>query len=730
MVGFVELPMKTMKTLLIDNYDSYTFNLFQFLAEVNGEEPAVVRNDAATWPELADGGWANIVISPGPGNPSRPGDFGICADALRLARVPVLGVCLGHQGLAVQAGGEVGRAPVPMHGRISRIWHDGSELFAGIPQGYRATRYHSLIARDPLPATLRRIAWSADGLIMAIRHLYKPQWGVQFHPESIATEHGIRLLENFRNLTRTAHYNPRGRWISIPRQAAPAAGPQRPCPDSAGPRAGNAPYRLHVQRIDSWVEPERAFGALFGHAQTAFWLDSSRVEPELARFSYLGAQDGPLSHVATYDVTRRQVKVRGKYGETCHAGTLFQFLSAALARAVGVQSVPFGLTGGYVGYLGYELKADCGASMAHRSPHPDATLIFADRYLVFDHEQRTIHLVALVDDAIPDASDAAAAAWCGRVRQALREAPALPEPDVSGFTDVIAVPDADRQTYKSSIKACLEELAAGESYEICLTSRVRGGPVTGPCFEAYRVLRRINPAPYAAYLRFGKFEVLSSSPERFLRIGGDRWIEAKPIKGTAPRHADPVADAREAGRLRTEEKSRAENLMIVDLLRNDLGVVSEIGTVHVPRLMSVETYETVHQLVSTVRGRLRPALTAVDCIRATFPGGSMTGAPKLRTMQIIDRLEPDARGIYSGVIGYLSLDGAADLSIVIRTIVSDEAGVTIGTGGAIVAQSDPDSEYDEILLKAFAPSRALAIARRNWRVACDRAGTAAGRIRG
>jgi para-aminobenzoate synthetase len=726
-----------MKTLLIDNYDSYTFNLFQFLAEVNGEEPAVVRNDATTWPELADGGWANIVISPGPGNPSRPRDFGICADALRLARVPVLGVCLGHQGLAMAAGGDVGRAPVPMHGRISRIWHDGSELFAGIPQGYWATRYHSLIAHDPLPATLRRIAWSADGLIMAMRHLHKPQWGVQFHPESIATEHGIRLLENFRNLTRAAHYNPhnpRGRWISIPRQAAPAASAHSQRPDPAGAAAaaisGRTPYRLHVQRIDSWVEPEQAFDALFGHAPTAFWLDSSRVEPGLARFSYLGAQDGPLSHVITYDVTRRQVKVRGKYGETCQAGTLFRFLSAALARTVGAQNVPFGLVGGYVGYFGYELKADCGASMAHRSSHPDATLIFADRYLVFDHEQRRIHLVALVDEEIPGADDAAAAAWCGRVRQILTEAPALPEPDVSGLTDVVAEPDADRETYKSSIKACLEELAAGESYEICLTSRVRGGPVAGSCFEIYRVLRRINPAPYAAYLRFGKFEVLSSSPERFLRIGKDRWIEAKPIKGTAPRHADPAADAREAARLRTDEKSRAENLMIVDLLRNDLGVVSEIGTVHVPRLMSVETYETVHQLVSTVRGRLRPALTAVDCLRATFPGGSMTGAPKLRTMQIIDRLEPDARGIYAGAIGYLSLDGAADLSIVIRTIVSDETGITLGTGGAIVAQSDPDGEYDEILLKAFAPCRALAIARRNSQIACNGAANVAGRIFG
>jgi para-aminobenzoate synthetase len=730
-----------MLTLLIDNYDSFTWNLFQLLAEENGVEPIVVRNDEASWEQLARLGCDNVVISPGPGRPERERDFGVCAEAIRRCEVPLLGVCLGHQGLGWVHGGAVEAAPQPLHGRVRTVEHAGTALFAGIPNRFEATRYHSLCLARPLPPELEEIAWSDDGVVMAVAHRSRPQWGVQFHPESIATEHGRRLLANFRDLT--AAQQSRGSLSTPQVHKEPRVGGQ-----------GSGRLILCTQRLDAAPGAEAVFAALFTDSRSAFWLDSARPGAG-ARFSFIGDASGPLGATVTYDVGAKEVRVeRGGEVETL-GESIFDYLERETARLPPAPDLPFEFACGFAGYLGYELKAECGANAAHASPHPDAALVFADRMLAFDHQEGHVYLLCLHEEAAEgDAVDAGADADRQRDAHDRANAPTSLAADewladtatrLAALSEGASVgvagegstepprccsgepsPDAPHWTrphaqYLDAIAECKQLLQAGESYEICLTNELAIKLADPNPLSIYRGLRRVNPAPFASYLRCGDLAVLSSSPERFLRIDREGGVEAKPIKGTAPRGSTAEEDARLREGLRASEKDRAENLMIVDLLRNDLGSVCAVGSVEVPALMAVESYETVHQLVSTVRGRLRPDASTLDCVRACFPPGSMTGAPKLRTLEILDRLEGRPRGVYSGAIGWFGAAGAGDLSVTIRTIVLDRAGAegkgeggsgwraTVGAGGAIVLDSDPEREYGEMLLKAAAPLRALGL---------------------
>jgi para-aminobenzoate synthetase len=675
-----------MRTLLIDNYDSYTFNLFHLLGEVNGSEPVVVRNDELPWEELAPLDVDNVVISPGPGRPEHPRDVGVSLDALSRATVPVLGVCLGHQALAHVAGGTVEHAPEVMHGRLSPIHHDASALFAGIPQGFRAVRYHSLVV-GAAPAALRVTAWTPDGVIMGLEHRVRPVFGVQFHPESVGTRHGRRMLENFRELT-------------LARRARPRGGRARREPP-AHPVAGQAPVgaRVHHRRLRSWCEPEAVFSALYGEREHAIWLDSARGDPGVARFSFIGVPDGPLGQVVRYDVQTRALVVDRASGREVRTHGVLEYCRDELARLrTDAAELPFDFVCGFAGYLGYELKAECGGRHAYASPLPDAALVLCDRLFAFDHDERRVYLLALADPAGAEG----AAAWLTSTAQRLddiaREPPPKSSPPAPPGTlrfELREGPDA----YRANIAACLHEIVEGESYEVCLTTELRSEDSLDP-IAAYRALRTRNPAPFAALLRLGDVSVLSSSPERFLRVDRRRAVEARPMKGTASRVAEPFADACRAAELRRDPKTRAENLMIADLVRNDLGRVCALGSVEVPGLMIVESHATVHQMVTVVHGRLREGADAIDCVRAAFPAGSMTGAPKLRTLEIIDRIEGRPRGVYSGALGFFAVNGTADLSIVIRTLVASPDGLTIGAGGAIVAASDPDAELEEMLLKA------------------------------
>jgi len=278
-----------------------------------------------------------------------------------------------------------------------------------------------------------------------------------------------------------------------------------------------------------------------------------------------------------------------------------------------------------------------------------------------------------------------------------------------------ATTSAHDPAYERAFRTVQQHLHDGNSYEVNLTYRLDAESDLDPV-AAYLRLRELNPAPYAGYLQHdvegARGWLLSSSPERYALVtrdeDGDRTIETKPIKGTTPRGATPEEDEELRRSLATEPRFRAENLMITDLLRNDLGMVCEIGTVEVPALLAVESYPTVHQLVSTVRGRLRDDVTTVGALRTLFPAGSMTGAPKLRTMEVITDVEDTARGAYAGAFGWLAGDGRADLGVVIRTLTTTGDGAyRLGTGGGITVHSDVESEYAEALLKAERLERSL-----------------------
>ncbi|HEX5145769.1 MAG TPA: aminodeoxychorismate synthase component I, partial [Conexibacter sp.] len=526
--------------------------------------------------------------------------------------------------------------------------------------------------------------------------------GVQFHPESICSEHGMRLLRNFRDLALAASTRSRARLRGDEQRLVR----RRPI--------------VRSRRLALALDPEAVFAELYGEREVAFWLDSSSgpdpAQPGsgLGRFSFMGDDRGPLAELLTYDVASGRATIRSASGTEQADGPLLAYLDDQLrARRTTTSALPFEFDGGYVGCLGYELKAECGGDAAHAADGPDAAFVFADRFIAFDHERGDVWLVAL------EAHDAPAAPWleetAARLLRLARErdgnggppSPARADGgggravEVEGAWPAGCAPRHEDDAYLALVERCRQLIAAGETYEVCLTNAVRIEQPLDP-WRLYRRLRRVNPAPFAAYLRFPHASVLSASPERFLRVGADGEVEAKPIKGTAPRGTTVDEDLALRERLRASEKDRAENLMIVDLLRNDLGAVCEVGSVHVPVLFGVESFATVHQLVSTIRGRIGRGASALDVVRAAFPGGSMTGAPKKRTMEIVDELEAGPRGVYSGALGWLALGGAADLSIVIRTIVVDERGASFGAGGAIVALSDPQAELREVRLKARA----------------------------
>lgn len=847
------------RILIVDHFDSYTLNLLSLLSHLCASDDELSQqvvvlphthsllSSQQSFEKHLLPYFDAVVLSPGPGSPHNEADFGFGLHFLGNAHkyhIPALGVCLGHQGLAVAFGGTVKRARSIQHGIVSRLNKTSSPLshsiFANVPEGTNVTRYNSLtVDPDDLPECLEITATSTDldttaqapltasihkliesratsphvvsrhESIQGLAHKTLPLWGVQFHPESIESQNGTQILANFiaqvrlhqqRNPSRTPSSSSTQIPSSIRKEAQRyIAGITAPPQSSTFTQPAfriithqvNLTCPLEGQEEDAFSRLFRSKNARTGAPTASIWLDSARKGDPQSRKSYMARPAFSMSynrHQSQVDVEILQGPTEGARCQIplSQQTTFWDYMDALqteLQTSVQIISSPPHATRasfrtGFVGYWGYEMKSESlglleGETISRASTTdgeavlPDAQFLFCDAVLQIDHEQSSYEAVVLErldpGDSIESPhltrlraelheqgvelghTSHSSSQWIDHLTSTLHNITTVRSctPERTHYLPTLRSLDS-ASDYKSKVEAARALIAQGESYELCMTTQF-----VGQCsleeykdhFELYRTLRARNPAPYAAYIelppcsgssKLGR-AILSSSPERFLSQSSTGAVEMKPIKGTLPRAGFGIGDAecislhgpawiqaedtRRRNALQADPKERAENLMIVDLIRADLLSFCRPSSVQVPLLIKVESYTSVHQLVTTVVGQTH--IPPVQALKRCFPPGSMTGAPKRRSVTLLERLEGKSRckeeesgewtmrhrprGVYAGCLGYLSLDGSSDFSVVIRTaVVDEEANVTVGAGGAITYLSEAEKEWQEVLHKVKA----------------------------
>ena len=468
-----------------------------------------------------------------------------------------------------------------------------------------------------------------------------------------------------------------------------------------------------IEEIDTQLSPLDAFELLFEDKHFSFFLDSGMDPHKLGRHSFIGS-----SPFLVFSSRGSEITLARGTEKSSLSGNPFDVANKLLEiYHLDSSSPPVPFLGGAVGYFSYDLChfiERLPATAADDLQLPECYFGLYDLVVAFDNLQGKAYIISTGFPELREAERIERASQrldevkerLANVSGSSREAPLIP---ISSPTEQVTLKGGfTHQEYVNAVEKARQYIIAGDIFEVNLSQRFEAELSITP-YELYRCLRQINPAPFACYLGFDEVSVVSASPERFIRVRGD-WVETRPIKGTRPRGKTPEEDEALANVLVSSVKDRAENIMIVDLERNDIGRVCRFGTVKVTELAKLEVFPTVFHLTSTVEGKLREDKNCIDLLKATFPGGSITGAPKVRSMEIIDELEPTRRSVYTGNIGYLSFNGDLDLNIAIRTFLVKGSKAYFQVGGAVVYDSDPEAEYQETLDKAGALIDALNMA--------------------
>ena len=455
--------------------------------------------------------------------------------------------------------------------------------------------------------------------------------------------------------------------------------------------------------------PISAFMALAEGAGHAFLLESVIGGERLGRYSFLGVGDREVITARGDEVV---VENGGVSGLRAHDPLTVVADRLAAGRVARVPGLPL-FVGGAVGFIGYEATAGFERVPRHAIDElgaPDMVFMMADIVVAFDHARRVLQVIAPVrPGGAPELAYDAALKRIDACLRRIDEGPRGAELGAVGVSREVPLAEhTSRDDFIASVKRAKDHITAGDIFQVVLSQRF-SAPYAGDGLDLYRVLRAVNPSPYMFYVRTRDVTLVGSSPEPLVRVEGDEVL-TRPLAGTRPRGVDTAEDGRLRADLLADEKERAEHVMLVDLGRNDLGRVSSPGTVTVDELMEVEYYSHVMHIVSNVTGTLAPGKDAFDALRATFPAGTVSGAPKVRAMEIIAELEPAARGPYAGTVGYFGLDGAMDMCITIRTFVLAGGRAYLQSGAGIVADSDPEREYEECLHKVRALHHALELA--------------------